>query len=156
MASPSISYAATATRVATSGRLAVARLPLAALLTIALATLVNVALFFLFSAVGFITPAVEISTFAGPQPLEPVMVVSMTVIQMLLGVLVLAGIIRFRRTDAERTWQIVAAVVLVLSFAVPFAGIPGAPLSYDLALDAMHVVAGMLAIWMLPALARRR
>ena len=153
MASSSVTY--TARPVATPGRLDLGRLPLAALLTIALATLVNVALFFLFSAVGVITRAVEISTFAGPQPLDPLMVVSMTVMQMLLGTLVLAGIIRFRPTKAERTWQIVAAVVLVLSFAIPFATIAGAPVSYDLALDAMHVVTGALAIWLLPALARR-
>ena len=70
------------------------------------------------------------------------------------GVLVLAAIIRFRPSNAERTWRIVAGIVLVLSFATPFSGIPGAPLGYLLALEAMHIVAGALAIWMLPTLAR--
>jgi hypothetical protein len=152
MGSSSITYAASS--AATSRRPAVSRLPRAALLTIGLATLLNVGLFFVFSAIGMITTSVEIPTFVGPQPLTPIMVATNTVVQMLVGVLVLAAIIRFRPSKAERTWQVVAGVVLMLSFAMPFTGIPGAPLGYSLALDAMHVVAGSLAIAMLPALAR--
>jgi hypothetical protein len=153
MASSSVAYAA---RSAASERgLAISKLPLAALLTIGLATLLNVGLFLVFSALGPITPAVEIPTFGGPQPLNTVMVASMTVLQMLLGALVLAAIIRLRPSNAERTWQFVAGLVLLLSLAMPFMGIPGVSLGYGLALDAMHVVAGMLAIWMLPALTDR-
>jgi hypothetical protein len=48
----------------------------------------------------------------------------------------------------------VAAIVLVLSFSAPITSIPGAPLRYVLALVPMHIVAGVLAIWMLPALTR--
>jgi Family of unknown function (DUF6069) len=152
MASSSAAYAARP--AAPSRRLALAKLPRAALLTIALAAVLNVALFVVFSAVGLLTESVLISGFAGPQPLMALPVAMFTVIQMLVGVLVLAAIIRFRRSNAERTWQIVAAIALVLSFAMPVSGIPGAPLGYILALEAMHIVAGGLAIWMLPALAR--
>jgi hypothetical protein len=63
---------------------------------------------------------------------------------------------RLRPSNAESIWQIVAGVVLVLSFALPFVSIPGITLNYGLALDAMHVAAGALAIWLLPALARER
>jgi Family of unknown function (DUF6069) len=153
MASSSVALSA---RSAASPRvLAITRLPLAALLTIGLATLLNSGLFYVFSALGLITSIVDIPTFAGPQPLNAVMVASMTVLEMLLGTAVLALIIRFRPSNAQRTWQFVAGLVLVLSFVMPFTGIPGVPLVYGLALDAMHVVAGILAIWMLPALAAR-
>jgi heme A synthase len=113
-----------------------------------------VALFFFFSAIGLLTPSVEIQTLAGAQPLMATLVAIMTVLQMLVAALVLGAIIRFRSSNAERVWQIVAGLVLVLSFVLPFAGIPGAPLGYSLALEAMHIAAGALAIWMLPALAR--
>jgi Family of unknown function (DUF6069) len=153
MASSSVALPA---RSAASPRvLAISRLPLAALLTTGLATLLNSGLFYVFSALGVITSIVDIPTFAGPQPLNAVMVASMTVLEMLLGTAVLALIIRFRPSNAQRTWQFVAGLVLVLSFVMPFTGIPGAPVVYGLALDAMHVVAGFLAIWMLPALAAR-
>jgi len=75
-------------------------------------------------------------------------VVTATVLGMLVAVLV-----SFRGARAERTWQVVAAIVLVLSFSAPFT-IPGAPVRYVLALLLMHIVAGVLAIWMLPALTR--
>ena len=55
---------------------------------------------------------------------------------MLVAVLVFAAIIRFRGARVERTWQVVAAIVLVLSFSAPITGIPGAPFRYVLALVA--------------------
>jgi hypothetical protein len=152
MASSSLAYAAAATL---SPRLALGKLPLAALLTIGLGVILNVALFYLFSAVGLINDSVLVPGLPGPQPLTVTPVAISTALEMLLGVAVLAAIIRFRPANAERTWQIVAGVVLLLTFGFPFAGIPGAPLGYLLALEAMHVVAGGLSIWMLPALARR-
>jgi hypothetical protein len=153
MASSSVALSA---RSAASPReLVISRLPLAVLLTIGLATLLNIGLFYAFSALGFITASVDIPTVAGPQPLTAIMVATMTVLEMLLGTAVLALIIRFRPSSALRTWQLVAGVVLVLSFVMPFTGIPGVPLVYGLALDAMHLVAGILAIWLLPALAAR-
>jgi hypothetical protein len=153
MASSSVAYSAAS--AAAPHRLAVSKLPLAASLAIGLATLINVALFFVFSRVGLITPSVEIPSVVGPQPMTAIVVATMTVLQMLIGVVILAAIIRWRPSSAVRTWQIVAAVVLVLSFATPATGIPGAPLGYVLALEAMHIVAGVLAIWLLPALARQ-
>jgi Family of unknown function (DUF6069) len=141
---------------AASRRIALGRLPAATLLSVSLAAVLNVALFFFFSSVGVITSSVLIQTLVGPQPLDAAMVASMTVIQMLVGVVALAAIAYFRPTNAERIWQIVAGVVLVLSFSLPFGGIADVPLGYALSLDAMHLVAGALAIWMLPALARTR
>ena len=137
-----------------SNRLALSKLPRAALLTIGLATLINLGLFIVFTAAGLITESVLIPSSSDSQPLTAFAVVTTTVLLMLVGVLVFAAIIRFRGAHAERTWQVVAAILLVLSFAAPITVIPGAPLGYVLALVAMHVVAGVLAIWMLPTLTR--
>ncbi len=52
-----------------------------------------------------------------------------------------------------RTFRIVAAVVLVLSFATPLT-IPGAPLSMILTLELMHVVAAVVIVGILTTLAR--
>ena len=54
-----------------------------------------------------------------------------------------------------RTFRIVAAVVLVLSFATPLT-IPGAPLSMILTLELMHVVAAVIITGMLTTLARTK
>jgi hypothetical protein len=153
MDSSSIPFSSQARRA--SNRLALSKLPRAALLTIGLATLINLGLFFVFTAAGLITETVLIPSPSGTAPLIAFVVVTVTVLQMLVGVLVFAAIIRFRGAHAERTWRVVAAILLVLSFAAPIT-IPGAPLGYVLALVAMHVVAGVLAIWMLPALTREQ
>jgi hypothetical protein len=153
MTSPSVAFAASAPESA--GRLSLARLPLAGLATIAVAAVLNVGLFFVFWSVGVISESVRIPTFDGPQALSAGMVAANTLLQMLIGLIVLAAIVRFWPARAERIWQIAAGVALVVSFSMPFT-IPGAPPAYSLALDAMHVVAGGLAIWLLPALARER
>jgi len=137
-----------------SNQPALSKLPRSALLTIGLATLINLGLFFAFTAAGLITESVLIPSPSGTRPLIAFDVVTATVLGMLVAVLVFAAIIPFRGARAERTWQVVAAIVLVLSFSAPFTGIPGAPLRYVLALLPMHIVAGGLAIWMLPALTR--
>ena len=139
--------------VRASNQPTLSKLPRAALLTIALATLINLGLFFIFTAAGSITESVLIPSPSGTRPLIAFDVVTATVLGMLVAVLVFAAIIRFRGARAERTWQVVAAIVLVLSFSAPFT-IPGAPVRYVLALLLMHIVAGLLAIWMLPALTR--
>ena len=54
-----------------------------------------------------------------------------------------------------RAFRIVAAVVLVLSFATPLT-IPGAPLSMVLTLELMHVVAAACSVGALTTLARER
>jgi hypothetical protein len=140
--------------VRATNQTALSKLPLAALLTIGLATLINLGLFFVFTAAGLITESVLIPSPSGTRPLLAFDVVASTVLGMLVGVLVFAAIIRFRGARAERTWQVVAAIMLVLSFSAPFTSIPGAPLGYVLALVPMHIVAGVLAIWLLPALTR--
>jgi hypothetical protein len=54
-----------------------------------------------------------------------------------------------------RTFRIVAAVVLVLSFVTPLT-IPGAPLSMILTLELMHVVEAVIIAGMLTTLARAK
>lgn len=140
--------------VRASNQLGLSKLPRVALLTIGLATLINLGLFFVFTAAGLITESVLIASPSGTRPLIAFDLVTATLVGMLVAVLVFVAIIHFRGARAERTWQVVAAIVLVLSFFEPITSIPGAPLRYALALVPMQIVAGVLAIWMLPALTR--
>ena len=135
-------------------RILLRRLPQAAAVTIGLATVLNVALFLAASAAALVTPALVAQTPGGPEPLTVVHVAMSTVMQMLAGTLVLAGIVRFRPHDAGRLWPAVAGAALVLSFAMPLTGLPGASLGAILTIEALHVVAGALAILLLPRLAR--
>jgi hypothetical protein len=80
--------------VRASNQLALSKLPRAAVLTIGLATLINLGLFFVFTAAGLITESVLIPSPSGTRPVIAVDVVTATVLFMLVGVLVFAAIIR--------------------------------------------------------------
>jgi hypothetical protein len=91
---------------------------------------------------------------------EPSVAIS-TIVFVLIGTLVFAGIIRLTRRPV-RTFQIVAAVALVLSLFSPItAGVGLSPFvtlqpAAVVATMAMHVAAGLVAIPLLPALARAK
>src|SRR6266540_7413777 len=70
-----------------SNQPALSKLPRAALLTIGLATLINLGLFFVFTAAGLITETVLIPSPSGTAPLIAFVVLTVTVLQMLVGVL---------------------------------------------------------------------
>ena len=78
-----------------------------------------------------------------------------TIIQVLLGVLVFAGIAKFARRPI-RTFRIVAIAALVLSLLNPIMVLTGAfPIGVSisiatmLAMMVMHIVAAVITIWML-------
>ena len=92
---------------------------------------------------------------------EPAVAIS-TILFVLLGALVFAGIIRFAQRPV-RTFRVVAVAALVLSLFNPIAAGAGwIPLGVTLgasevvSMIVMHVVAAAIAISMLPALARER
>ena len=93
--------------VRASNQQALSKLPRATLLTIGLATLINLGLFFVFTAAGLITASVLIPSPSGTRPLSAFDVVTATVVGTLVAVLVFVAIIRFRGARAERTWQVV-------------------------------------------------
>ena len=91
---------------------------------------------------------------------EPSVAIS-TIVFVLIGTLVFAGITRFARRPV-RTFQIVAVVALVLSLFSPItAGVGWSPFvtlqpATVAAMMAMHVAAGLVTIPLLPALARAK
>ena len=136
---------------ATSGRIAWSRLlwvvPVAALA----AAVANALVYLVATAVGAIP-----SDFVIPGPGTPLtlgMVVGSTAVPAFLAGVVFALLGRFTRRPV-RSFVVLAAVLLVLSFATPLT-IPEAPLSMVLALELMHVVAAVVIVGVLVTLARR-
>ena len=87
---------------------------------------------------------------SGPITLAPVILSSLIGAA---GAAVVFTVVALLSRRPIRTFRIVAAVVLVLSFATPLT-IPGAPISMILTLELMHVVAAVIITGMVTTLAR--
>ena len=120
--------------------------PLAAVV----AAIVNAIIFALADAAGLF-PDDVLLTSGQPMGLGPV--VSVTIIGVVGAVIVYALIGRFSRRPI-RLFTIVAAVVLVLSFASPLS-IPGAGAGYIAALELLHITTAAIAVGLLTRLARK-
>jgi hypothetical protein len=81
------------------------------------------------------------------------LVATTTVIGAVGAAIVFAVIGLFARRPV-RVFRIIAAVVLVLSFAMP-ATVPGLPVAMRLSLAVMHIVAWAVSVWLLTKLARQ-
>lgn len=103
----------------------------------AIAAGINSILFLIGSAIGLIDPAVLVPGMNTPITIAPVMMSSF--IPSLIAGLVL-GVMNYFLNKPFKVFRIVALVLLILSFANPFMGIPGIPLGMGLWLDVMHVV----------------
>ena len=115
----------------------------AGLKAIVVAVLVNVSLFFVWTAAGLLD-----RTFLLPNtnaPLTAVQVAMATAIPMVTGTLLFALLVRFTRTPV-RIFTIIAIGFGLLSLASPFT-IPGVPLPYALALGTMHVAPVAALVW---------
>jgi glucan phosphoethanolaminetransferase (alkaline phosphatase superfamily) len=119
------------TKIASKKLLTVA--PLAAITAAA----VNAALFFIGKATGLISDSVLIQPANQPMSLIPVLISS--ILPTLLAGGVLALLNRFASAPL-RIFNIIAAVLLVLSFISPFASIPNVPIGMSIWLNVMHVV----------------
>ncbi len=121
--------------------------PLAA----ASAAAANAVLYFVASVLGMM-PRDFVVQDSGPITLAPVVFSSVIGA---VGAAVIFVIVALLARRPIRTFRIVAAVVLVLSFATPLT-IPGAPLSMILALELMHVVAAVIIVGILTTRARAK
>lgn len=121
-------------------------------LVIVLSAVANVVVYFIASALNIITPAIIVP--AVNQPIGVGAVIGSTVAQVFAGVLVFALLARFTKRPIS-LFRIVAIIALVLSFALPLT-IAGVPTSFKLALEAMHVVAGVITIGLLTTMVRRQ
>jgi hypothetical protein len=126
-------------------RITLGRLWWVSLLAGVVTAVVNAVIFFIASAAGAIPSTVLVPGMNLPVTVVPVILQSF-VPAILAGVL-LALLNRFTRRPV-RIFRIIAAVLLVISFANPLT-IPDAPLSMVLALNFMHIVAAAIITGML-------
>ena len=122
--------------------------PLAAIL----AAVANTVVYFVAYGLGAMPQDVAVQG-SGPITLEPVVFAS--VIGAVGAAVVFASVALLARRRPVRTFSVVAAVVLVLSFYTPFT-IPGAPVAMVATLLLMHVVAAVVIVGVLARLAHAR
>ena len=129
------------------------RLPGVALLAALAAALADALVFFAASGLATISQSVRLPSPMGLSPLTVGLVVVTSAIGA-IGASIVFAIIGLVARRPVRLFRIIAAVVLVLSFAMP-ATVPGVPVAMRLALAVMHVVAWAVSVGLLTALARR-
>jgi len=103
----------------------------------AIAAGINSILFLIGSAIGLVDESVLVPGMNTPITIAPVIMSSF--IPSLIAGLVL-GVMNYFLNKPFKVFRIVAWVLLILSFANPFMGIPGIPLGMGLWLNVMHVV----------------
>jgi len=133
-------------------RIALGRLWWASLLAGIAAIVANVVVYFIASAAGAIPQSVLIPGMN--QPITVVLVILNSFVPAILAAVLLALLNRFTRRPV-RIFRIIAAVLLVLSFANPLT-LPGAPLAMILALDLMHIVAAAIIVGVLTTVPVKR
>lgn len=114
--------------------------PLAALAAAAL----NAVLFYVGKATGFMSDSVLLPRQNQPITIVPVIISS--ILPTLLAAGVLALLNRFT-SSSLRIFNILAGVLLVLSFINPFVAIPNLPLVMGIWLNVMHVVVAGVVVY---------
>lgn len=117
-------------------KLSFKQIMLAGLLASAAAAVINAILFFIFHAAGVISDDVMI------QPNQPMTVVPILISSILPTLVASVVFFLFEKYSSKglHVFTIVSMVLLVLSFANPFVGIPGISIAYGVVLNVMHVV----------------
>lgn len=118
-------------------KIAVKKLLWVAPLAGAIAAGINSILFLIGSAIGLVDESVLVPGMNTPITIAPVMMSSF--IPSLIAGLVL-GVMNYFLNKPFKVFRVVALVLLILSFANPFMGIPGIPLGMGIWLNVMHVV----------------
>ena len=117
------------------------------------AAVANALVYFAASGFGFIPQGFLISMTSGEMPFT-VGLVAITSVVGAVGAAVVFAVIGLFARRPVRLFRIVAAVALVLSFAMPLT-IPGASVAMVLSLEVMHVVAWAVIVGLLTKLARK-
>ena len=116
------------------------------------AAAINAVIYLIASAAGAIPATVLVPGMNLPVTVVPVVLNSF--VPAILAAIFLALLQRFARRPI-RLFRIIAAVLLVLSFANPFT-IPGAPIAMILVLDLMHIVAAATIVGVLTTVPVKR
>jgi hypothetical protein len=112
-----------------------------AVLALVVASVANAVVYFVASALGAIPETVLVGPMSLPITLFPV--VSATTMGAIAGIIVYALLLRFTR-QSKRIFMGMAAVVLVLAIGPTLT--LGAPVGMVIALNVMHVVAGVAVV----------
>ncbi len=104
-----------------------------------IAAVINTVLYFLGDAMGFMDQTVGTPSADGIQPITLLPVIMSSIIPSIVAGLVFALLNRFT-SNPFRIFGIISLVLVVLSFANPFMGIPGIPVGMGVLLNIMHVV----------------
>lgn len=116
---------------------------MAGLLAAAVSAIINALLFFIFHAVGLITDDI----FVQPnQPMTVVSVIMASIVPALIASLVFFLFEKFTH-NGFRIFSIVTIILMLLSLAGPFTGIPNATTSYALSLSVMHFVVPLTLLY---------
>jgi drug/metabolite transporter (DMT)-like permease len=109
------------------------------------AVLINSILFFLFHSIGFITDDIMI------QPNQPLTIVPIIISSLLPSLIGACIFFLFEKYSNKglKIFNIVAIVLLILSFGNPFFGIPNVTVPYGIALNVMHVVVAFSLLYFL-------
>ncbi len=110
----------------------------------AIAAVINSVLFLIGSATGLIDAAVLVPGMNTPITIVPVIMSSF--MPSLIAGLVL-GVMNYFLNKPFKVFRIVALILLILSFANPFMGIPGIPVGMGIWLNLMHVVAAGTVVY---------
>ena len=102
----------------------------------AASAVINSILFFAFHSAGILVDTIEI------QPGEALTVVPIILSSLIPSIIGASVFYLFDKFSSKglRNFQILAIILLALSFANPFMGIPNVTIGYALALNLMHIV----------------
>lgn len=116
---------------------------LAGLTAAGLSAIINVILFFLFKGIGWITDDI----FVQPnQPLTVIAVIISSILPTLVASLVFFLFEKYT-PNGFRIFSMIAIILMLLSLAMPFAGIPNVTTKYALALVSMHLVVPLVLFY---------
>lgn len=111
---------------------------------IAVAVVVNVILFYIFSTLGFI-PSDFLVPQADNQPITVVPVIFSSIFPLIIGTLVFMALMKFTK-QGVKFFGILCLVLVALSLFSPFS-IPNVPIMMAIGLNVMHIVAGYAIYW---------
>ena len=108
-----------------------------------LSVIINAILFFIFQSAGVLTDDIMVQP---NQPLTIVAIIMSSIIPTLIGACVFFLFEKFGK-NGYKTFSIFSIILLVLTFANPFFGIPNVTIAYAVVLDVMHVVVAVSLLY---------
>jgi hypothetical protein len=121
------------------------RYPVTVILTAVIAVVANVVIYFIASALGAMPESVLVPPMNLPITIIPVIMA--TLMGTLGGAIVFALLTRFTKNPV-RIFTVIA-VLVVIAMGIPPFTLSGAPASMIVALNIMHIVAGVIVVTML-------